>query len=102
MHYPLRHSARGFHVLYRYSQESLYFGSNKPKKINYFILDLCHGEECYKSHYLLNWQNWNADMDNIYLSKRIVAGRGGGRFNPSTWEPEAGGFLNSRPAWSIE
>ena len=23
-------------------------------------------------------------------------------FNPSTWEAEAGGFLNSRPAWSTE
>jgi hypothetical protein len=23
-------------------------------------------------------------------------------FNPSTWEAEAGGFLSSRPAWSIE
>jgi hypothetical protein len=23
-------------------------------------------------------------------------------FNPSTWEPEAGGFLSSRPAWSTE
>jgi hypothetical protein len=22
-------------------------------------------------------------------------------FNPSTWEAEAGGFLSSRPAWSI-
>jgi hypothetical protein len=23
-------------------------------------------------------------------------------FNPSTWESEAGRFLSSRPAWSIE
>jgi hypothetical protein len=23
-------------------------------------------------------------------------------FNPSIWEAEAGGFLSSRPAWSIE
>jgi hypothetical protein len=23
-------------------------------------------------------------------------------FNPSTWEAKAGGFLSSRPAWSIE
>ena len=23
-------------------------------------------------------------------------------FNPSTWEAEAGGFLTSRPAWSIK
>jgi hypothetical protein len=23
-------------------------------------------------------------------------------FNPSTWEAEAGGFLSSRPAWSVE
>jgi hypothetical protein len=23
-------------------------------------------------------------------------------FNPGTWEAEAGGFLNSRPAWSTE
>jgi hypothetical protein len=23
-------------------------------------------------------------------------------FSPSTWEAEAGGFLSSRPAWSIE
>jgi major histocompatibility complex class I len=23
-------------------------------------------------------------------------------FNPSTWETEAGRFLNSRPAWSTE
>jgi major histocompatibility complex class I len=23
-------------------------------------------------------------------------------FNPSTWEAEAGGFLNSRPAWSTK
>jgi hypothetical protein len=23
-------------------------------------------------------------------------------FNPSTWEAEAGGFLNLRPAWSTE
>jgi hypothetical protein len=23
-------------------------------------------------------------------------------FNPSTWEAEAGGFLNSRPTWSTE
>jgi hypothetical protein len=23
-------------------------------------------------------------------------------FNPSTWEAEAGGFLSSRPAWSID
>jgi hypothetical protein len=23
-------------------------------------------------------------------------------FNPSTWQAEAGGFLSSRPAWSIE
>jgi hypothetical protein len=23
-------------------------------------------------------------------------------FNPSTWEAEAGRFLSSRPAWSIE
>jgi hypothetical protein len=23
-------------------------------------------------------------------------------FNPSTWEAEAGGFLNSRSAWSTE
>jgi hypothetical protein len=22
--------------------------------------------------------------------------------NPSTWEEEAGGFLSSRPVWSIE
>jgi hypothetical protein len=23
-------------------------------------------------------------------------------FNPSTWQAEAGGFLNSRPAWSTK
>jgi hypothetical protein len=23
-------------------------------------------------------------------------------FNPSTWEAEGGGFLSSRPAWSIK
>ena len=32
------------------------------------------------------------------LSQKVVAHT----FNPSTWEAEAGGFLNSRPVWSTE
>jgi hypothetical protein len=32
------------------------------------------------------------------LSRAVVAHA----FNPSTWEVGAGGFLSSRPAWSIE
>jgi hypothetical protein len=32
-----------------------------------------------------------------------TAGHSGAHaFNPSTWEAEAGGFLNSRPAWDTE
>jgi hypothetical protein len=34
----------------------------------------------------------------IYASRAVVAHT----FNPSTREAEAGGFLSSRPAWSIE
>jgi hypothetical protein len=34
--------------------------------------------------------------------KPDMAGRGGARFNPSTWEAEAGGFLSTRPVWSKE
>jgi hypothetical protein len=35
---------------------------------------------------------------NVEISQAVVAHA----FNPSTWEAEAGGFLSSRPAWSIE
>ena len=34
----------------------------------------------------------------LLVSRAVVAHT----FNPSTWESEAGGFLSSRPAWSME
>jgi hypothetical protein len=47
-----------------------------------------------KRHNLLNcYLSW---IQNYRWSRAVVAHT----FNPSTWEEEAGGFLNSRPAWS--
>jgi hypothetical protein len=37
-------------------------------------------------------------LKKYWLSWAVVAHA----FNPSTWEAEAGRFLNSRPAWSTE
>jgi hypothetical protein len=37
-------------------------------------------------------------IKNILISQAVVAHT----FNPSTWEAEAGRFLNSWPAWSTE
>jgi hypothetical protein len=36
------------------------------------------------------------------LFKSVSAGVVAQAFNPSTWEAEAGGFLSSRPGWSIQ
>jgi hypothetical protein len=38
----------------------------------------------------------------ISTNKWVQAGHGGTCLNPSTRESEAGGFLNSRPAWSTK
>jgi hypothetical protein len=35
-------------------------------------------------------------------TNKLKLANGGGCLNPITWEAEAGGFLNLRPAWSTE
>jgi hypothetical protein len=38
-------------------------------------------------------------LKNLAESLAVVAAHA---FNPSTWEAEVGGFLSSRPAWSVK
>ena len=41
-------------------------------------------------------------QESLYNFKHLDLGMVVHAFNPSTWKAEAGGFLSSRPAWSIE
>jgi hypothetical protein len=50
------------------------------------------------------WDLWTLLVCGLFLTLRVKHDRAvvTHNFNPSTWEVEAGRFLNSRPAWTTE
>jgi hypothetical protein len=50
----------------------------------------------------LPYPHLRAPHSNTALKRERKPGVVAHAFNPSTWEAEAGGFLNSRPAWSTK
>jgi hypothetical protein len=55
-------------------------------------------EEWAQKMWYIDTMEYYSAIKNDEFSQAVVAHA----FNPSTWETEAGRFLNSRPAWSTE